>query len=111
MLPLTPFVEPGVGVFLAVVDEVFVVDSEDGDVVEDESDDLSAGGLADAAHGAAANPTPIPSATASPPIRPMYRAYPMIILPRVELLSKAGYVRAERTNRVVEYSKIRLYSA
>jgi hypothetical protein len=37
---------------------------------DDESDDLSDGGLAEAAHGAAANPTPMPNATASPPTRP-----------------------------------------
>jgi hypothetical protein len=69
MLPLTPLVEP-VGDAFFVVDEVSVDDSEDGDVVDDESDDLSDGGFADAAHGAAAIPTPIPSATANPPIRP-----------------------------------------
>jgi hypothetical protein len=74
MLPLTPFVEPGVPVFLVVddvvVDDVVVDDCVDGEVVDEVSDDLSDGGLADAAHGAAAIPTPIPSATANPPIRP-----------------------------------------
>jgi hypothetical protein len=74
MLPLTPFVEPGV----TLLDDV-VVDAE-GDVVE-ESDDLSDGGFADATHGDAANPAPMPSATAKPPIRPTYRAYPMIASP------------------------------
>ncbi|MBP1816695.1 hypothetical protein [Mycobacterium sp. OAE908] len=70
MLPLTPFVEPGVDGFF-VVGDVFVVDAEDGDEVDDaESDDLSDGGFADATHGAAAIPTPMPSATANPPIRP-----------------------------------------
>ena len=51
-------------------------DDEDvaGDVLDAESD-----GWADAAHGVAASPTPMPRATASPPTRPMYFAYPMVI--------------------------------
>jgi hypothetical protein len=81
MLPLTPRVDPGGDAFFDDVDEVSVDGSEDDDVVDEASDDLSDGGLADAAHGDAVNPTPMPSATANPPIRPTYRPYPMIALP------------------------------
>jgi hypothetical protein len=36
-------------------------------------------GVADATHGVAANPTPMPRATANPPTRPMYFAAPMMV--------------------------------
>jgi hypothetical protein len=71
-LPLAPF-EPGVEVFFVVVDDEVAVEDEvspDGEDDDEESDDLSDGGFADAAHGAAANPIPMPNATASPPTRP-----------------------------------------
>ena len=55
-----------------------LADDEDvaGDVLDAESD-----GLADAAHGVAASPTPMPRAIASAPMRPMFFAYPMVIPP------------------------------
>jgi hypothetical protein len=42
---------------------------------EDESD-----GFADATHGVAAIPAPMPRATANAPTRPIYLAYPIIIV-------------------------------
>jgi hypothetical protein len=58
-----------------VVAEAVVEDaSEDVELDDEESDDLSDGGLADATHGAANIPAPMPNATANAPTRPMNRA-------------------------------------
>jgi len=42
----------------------------------DDEDEPESAGLADAAQGVAASPTPMPSATANAPTRPIYPAYP-----------------------------------
>jgi hypothetical protein len=52
---------------------VFDADGES----DTEDEPGSDGGLAEAAHGVAAIPTPMPSATANPPTRPIYLAYPI----------------------------------
>jgi hypothetical protein len=48
--------------------------------LDDESvaEESELAGLAEAAHGAAASPIPIPSATASAPTRPIYLACPIV---------------------------------
>jgi len=44
-----------------------------------EFDEAESEGLADATHGVAASPAPMPRATANAPIRPLYVAYPMVV--------------------------------
>jgi hypothetical protein len=42
-------------------------------------DEPESAGFAEATQGVAAIPIPMPSATANPPIRPTYRAYPVVV--------------------------------
>jgi hypothetical protein len=79
---------PAETLMLGAPDDVdaFVVDGES---VDEVSDDLSDGGLAVATHGDAAIATPMPSATANPPTRPIYREYPMIVLPELCPMSRS----------------------
>ena len=49
--------------------------------LDDEFDEPESEGLADATHGVAASPAPMPRATANAPIRPIYLAYPMVVPP------------------------------
>jgi len=51
------------------------------DELDDEFDEPESEGLADATHGVAASPAPMPRATANAPIRPIYLAYPMVVPP------------------------------
>ena len=51
------------------------------DELDDEFDEPESAGLADATHGVAATPAPMPRATANAPIRPIYLAYPMVVPP------------------------------
>jgi hypothetical protein len=48
----------------------------DDDSVDEESE---VAGLAEATHGVAASPIPIPSATANAPTRPIYLACPIVV--------------------------------
>src|SRR4051812_5620812 len=57
-----------------LVFEAVVVDAVDVESGDDDEPEL--GGLADATHGVAAIPTPMPRATANAPSRPIYLAYP-----------------------------------
>ena len=59
---------------------VAFVDGEDpgaDDLDAADEDEPESEGSADATQGVAASPAPMPSATANPPIRPIYLAYPM----------------------------------
>jgi hypothetical protein len=59
-----------------------VGDDEDVGVLGDESvdvDEPGSDGFADATQGVAATPIPTPNATANPPIRPIYRACPVVV--------------------------------
>ena len=58
-------------------DDELELDDESGD----EFDEPESEGLADATHGVAASPAPMPSPTANAPIRPIYLAYPMVVPP------------------------------
>jgi hypothetical protein len=49
--------------------------------LDDEFDEPELEGLADATHGVATSPAPMPRATANAPIRPIYLAYPMVVPP------------------------------
>jgi len=51
------------------------------DELDDEFDEPESEGLADATHGVAASPAPMPRATANAPIRPILLAYPMVVPP------------------------------
>lgn len=55
-------------------DELELDEDLDAEFEEAESE-----GLADATHGVAASPAPMPRATANAPIRPLYVAYPMVV--------------------------------
>jgi hypothetical protein len=55
--------------------ELELLDDDD----EPDDDEPEFDGLAEATHGVAASPTPMPKATANAPTRPMYFACPMVI--------------------------------
>jgi hypothetical protein len=60
---------------------VAFVDAEDpgaDDLDAADEDESESEGVADATHGVAARPTPMPRATANPPMRPIYLAYPVV---------------------------------
>jgi hypothetical protein len=56
-------------------------------------------GFAEAVHGAAKTPAPIPIATASPPTRPTYAAYDIIPPQRVKIIAGGKYLLVEGCER------------
>jgi len=56
----------------------FAEDEEAADDVSDDEDKSELDGLAEATHGDAVSPAPIPNATANAPTRPIYLAEPVV---------------------------------
>jgi hypothetical protein len=80
-VPFCTFTTPSFEMLRFCPGGCFFVDESD-DAAGDELDgEPESDGFADATHGVAANPAPMPKATASPPTRPIYLAYPIIVVP------------------------------
>jgi len=71
----------------------------------DDEEEPESDGLADATHGVAASPAPMPNATANAPTRPTYLAYPIVVALSCDCSDEAEFTPASATSHRIRKNK------